>query len=357
MQDLVIHIGAGNHSSLLDAKYRRLLKNALAHDISKASAAVEKSPLTNTGFGSSLDCDGNASCDCTFATVEGGKLQQVLSLTAVVDCATPTAACQRVLEQVGKIYHPGSARGHLGLLRPSSLTFESARGICPDLPRDDLVLDRTRGVYLRYQEHVAALESLLANGEAGEEATTSELQKQLSPSLSAGVQDTVGFIETGTPVHLACSSGGSFLRLPGRISCAGVYGAGTGFSKAGSVEVFCLCSGNGDDIIKMGLGAHVADNLAVGLLECAEWPELGPILTEIVRNRGLLVCLEAVDLALMSILYVGVIAVVREGQKQRLVFCHSTETFYFGFRSRGKIETVLSRHGKAGTFVCGEYKM
>lgn len=361
MDALVVHIGAGNHSQSLNRQYKRLLKSALSHDLSKASEIIEKSPLTNTGHGSSLDIEGNANCDCTLATVSLGKLENLLSLFAVGDCATPTLACQQVTAKLEEMYGPKSVKGILGLLKPTSLPFATARLICPDLPVDDLVSHRTRQIYERYQELVTKMEKLQespTNDSTGDSNTSflSEVADIYEIS-EAGVQDTVGYIELGTVSTIACSSGGSFLRLPGRMSCAGVFGAGSGFGRAGTVEVFCLCSGNGDDIIKMNLSAHISDKLSCELLESLDWPDLGTRMVEMVRERGRNVQLNAVDQSLNHILYVGVIAVVKKGDQRRLVFCHSTESFYFGFRRQNEIETVLSRQTKPGLFLCGEYKL
>lgn len=372
MPALLIHIGAGKHSSLLDSKYRRLLKNALSQDFSTASITIEQSPLTNTGYGSSLDSVGNASCDCTVVTVRKGKVDGLLSLTNITDSTTPTRACQQVFAQLVKDYHPQSLKGQLGLLRPSVMDFKAARTLCKDIPMENLVLNRTKWLYSKYLEHGSKLEKLIQSGSFGEQTRQEDLQEvganntkehkatlETFQDLSRDIiQDTVGIIEIDETIQMACSSGGNFLHPPGRISCAGIYGTGTGYGRSGSVQVVCLCSGNGDDIVKMGLGAHVSDRMAQLLLSVEEWPDLGTTLVGIVEHRSSMFQLEAIDSQLNRILYVGVVAVVKDSERQRVVFCHSTESFYFGFRGNGNVETVLSRHaGKVGTFVCGEYKM
>lgn len=355
MDALVIHIGAGTHSQSLNRQYKRLLKSALSHDLLKASEIIEKSPLTNTGYGSSLDIEGNANCDCTLATLLLAKLENLLSLFAVGDCATPTLACQQVTAKLEEMYGPRSVKGILGLLKPTSLPFTTARLICPDLPVDDLVLPKTKQIYVKYQDLVTRMEKL--REPSANDIIEAHQNSFLTEISQVDVQDTVGYIELGTVSTIACSSGGSFLRLPGRMSCAGVFGAGIGVGRAGNMEVYCLCSGNGDDIIKMNLGAHISDRLSCELLESLEWPDLGTRMVEMVRERGESVHLNAVDQNLNHILYVGVIAVVRKGDQRRLVFCHSTETFYFGFRRQNDTEIVLSRQSKPGLFLCGEYKL
>jgi len=378
---LLIHIGAGRHSLLLDAKYKKLLRNALLVDFSAASQIIEKSPLTNTGYGSSLDHDGNASCDCTYSTINLGKVEELLSLTNIGTCATPTLACELIVQSLASIYHRGiahgSARGILGLLKPSSMEFESARKLCL-IVVDELVLKHTRLLYERYMENERQLEALIdrklreeetrdgmeevINGDTEDQGLNSEnldntnesILRQHRLDVSQSVQDTVGLLETGDSIKMSTSSGGAFLRPPGRVSCAGVYGAGSGFGRVGDTMVMCFCSGNGDDIVKMALASHISDRLARIVNE--EWTELGPTLVDIVRERSTICQLQAVDENLNSIVYVGVVAVVKQHNKLRVVYCHSTETFYFGFRGQTGTEIVLSKHNKPGTFVCGEYR-
>lgn len=362
MASLLIHIGAGNHSSQLDAKYRKLLRNALSRPFTDASRIIETSPLTNTGYGSSLDHNGNPSCDCTYASIDNGKVTRLLSLANITDCAAPTLACQLVLDKLDAEYHPEGHKGQLGLLKPSALNFETARADYPEVPRENLVLARARALYSKYIE----LENTLRESEHLNEQPNEQLteHKHVLGSLKDAelVNDTVGLVEIGdqlqNQVQISCSSGGNFLRPPGRISCAGIYGSGAAYGRSGNIEVMCLCTGNGDDIVKMGLGSYVSDRMAEVLLETEEWPDLATLMVEQVKRRSSSFDLQATDAHLQPIVYVGVVAVVRDGTNQRLVFCHSTESFYFGFRSNGNRETVLSRHpGPVGTFICGEYKM
>lgn len=374
---LVIHIGAGCHSSHLDARYRKLLKTALSKDLREASTLIERNPLTNTGYGSSLDSEGHASCDCSIASVSSGKVVNMLTLTNITDCRNPTVACQQVLALLEAEYQ--GLKGQMGLLRPSTLDFGAAREKYSEIPSESILLNNARVLYARFMEHEAALRSLVEKEQESREDQHKEtleskrpcredkerkntadgaFEHALSPRLAPDVQDTVGLIQLDTTVHIATSSGGNFLHPPGRVSCAGVFGAGLGYGRGETVEVFCLCSGNGDDIVKMGLAAHVADSMAQKLLEAGEWPDLGTLLVETVERRSSMFQMAAVDSNLNHIVYVGVLAVVRNGRKVRLVFCHSTESFYFGFRTQSGIETVLNRHdGSVGTFVCGEYKL
>lgn len=359
---LLIHIGAGRHSQLLDFKYKKLLRNALLETFTSASLIIEKSPLTNTGYGSSLDYEGKASCDCTYTTVRSGKVEELLSLTSIGDCTTPTLATEKVAERLKVLYSRNmtkdSAKGILGLLKPSSIEFKTAREICLDISVDDMVLSHSQLLYRKYMDHESRLQKLIEKELIERELKDfreNGIDENIRQSIDLHVQDTIGIIESDSmDAKITTSSGGSFLRPPGRISCAGIYGSGSGYSRVGDVLVICLCSGNGEDIVRMALAAHVSERLA--RIANDEEPDLGPTLVNIVEERASTVQLQAVDNNLNSVIYVGVIALVQQGGRETIAFCHSTESFYFGFRGKFGVEVVLSNHNKVGHFVCGEYR-
>lgn len=321
---LVVHIGAGRHSPQLDRKYKKLLKSALENDFLGASRVIEESPLTNTGYGSSLDINGNATSDCTWVAVENGKVKS-LSLHNVKH-RNPISVCSEIHEKLQSMYAKDTALGKLGLLKPAMLNYDGIQKEW-NLPVHDLVLPRAKSVFEKYKSAVEGVEE--------------EIE----------VQDTIGLIAVGSSTIIASSSGGNILRLPGRISCAGVFGSGVAFHRHGDIEVSCMCSGNGDDILRTCLGNHVAEKLA----EAGSDIDLGQYMVEVVQQRCSLFELEGVNHELEGICYFGIIALVK-GASSSLVYCHSTESFYFGFRRGDTTEIVLSR-GTLGKFVYGEFML
>ncbi|KAM9908477.1 hypothetical protein OXX79_000325 [Metschnikowia pulcherrima] len=193
------------------------------------------------------------------------------------------------------------------------------------------------------------------------ELESASTERDQSIDDSAGIEDTVGCIQVSASearTRISSSSGGNFYRLPGRISCAGILGSGIGYSCHGEIEVSCMCSGNGDDIIAMSLASYLSESIAEHISDSEEWPDLGPYLKNRILSKSKQVAKTAVNAKLEEITYVGVLLLVKTPNTTRLVFCHSTESFYFAFRSRGEIETVLSNNpGAVGEFIFGEYKL
>lgn len=359
---LVVHIGAGNHQAN-KAKYQGILKKALDHDFLTASEIIEKSQWTNTGYGSNPDWNGSASCDGTLASVNHHNKVHVTLLTEIIDCAVPTRALDAVAEKLHQLYSDGLVRGHLGLVRPVSMPFALAREIV-DLPREPILLHRGRKYYESVRsvlalEHLAGFGAEMGAVSTNVAANTTDVAFSGTDKREADfsavsshvphfpVADTVGFIESSPALRFSTTSGGHMLRFPGRTSCAGIYGAGSGYACLGDAEVVTLCSGNGDDIITMGLASHVSDHMAAAATA-------GEVLAETLQR----IVLSRAQLVLSC--YVGVLCVVRgranSARKSTLVYCHTTETFYFGFRSSAGTEVVLSK-GKRGLCVGGEFRL
>lgn len=399
MSTLVVHIGAGRHSLQLRGKHRQLLSSALAQLFIPALRILEELPLTNTGFGLLLDLNGDATCDATVAHVRQGELADLLLLHGIWDSRHPTVLCELVMTAMDLFYGPSTAANQMGLSKPAMLSYAAARRTLLVLRaldkagQDTLVSAKQKATHQRYLPHLeweglqsemgaqepegAKAESL--DDESAELDVFSSTGRTSTPEtpllrahnplavcnllskddgmeerLLPEVEDTIGLVElSGLDFNISALTGGNVLKFPGRILCAGIYGAGLAFHRERGVEVCCLCSGNGDDIVRMGLALHVAQELALAPLR-----GLGAHLVRTVQRRGAGVQLQAVDADGNRILYVGIIAVVKTPDAFTLVYCHSTETFYFGFRSNGVLELVLSSlDGATGTFVHGEYKL
>lgn len=180
-----------------------------------------------------------------------------------------------------------------------------------------------------------------------------------------GVEDTVGLVQImpkDDTIRALTSSGGNFFKVPGRISCAGVLGAGVAYTCYGLNQVTVMCTGNGEDIMRMNLAGYLSETLAKEL-SSDEIPNslrgaLGDTLIHAILKRSANVPLSAVDANYLPTIYVGAIAIIFTPNFKRLVFCHSTESFYFGFKLKGDVEIVKSRKKSSnGKFIHGEYKL
>lgn len=381
---LVVHIGAGFHSTKLDSSYRKLLKAALrCETFQSAASVVEKSWLTNTGRGSSLDRNGVASMDATYLDIKAGKVHRALSLTGICD-DSPTSAIFEANSWLESQFQKTSLSTRLGLLRPlclrhkEFLEYAQLKKNESNLVRRSAV-DAYRKLLLLFNKDTELVVSDVnisthrckrsrnlrsqAHPNANNEQNyglTEELHNIIDLNQT-DLQDTIGIVEIkpNADIGAVTSSGGNFFKVPGRISCAGIIGTGVAFSRLSQVRVVAMASGNGDDIIGMGLAAHICDAVATNYSRLRNDSEdIGDFVVTTIENRSHQCVLSTVDSAGDPKIYLGAIVIIVTPQEKRLVFCHSTESFYFGIRRGNDIEVIMSRiERKSGAFIYGEYKL
>ncbi|RCK55355.1 Threonine aspartase 1 [Candida viswanathii] len=312
MDILVVHIGAGLHNPASTHRYKTLIRTALSQSsILESSRVIESSPLTNTGYGSSLNVLGRVECDASF--IRGEKIGAVVGML----CRHPILETFRVFEHLRGVY-----ASEPDLTLPVMLTYPSLKDVIPGIHEHDdaeLISPKSQKVFDMHKDRV--------------------FQSKEIEQLPHGISDTVGLIhiqdETTT---LATSSGGNSFKLPGRIGCAGMLGAGIAFKESGDVKVSCMCSGNGEQIMRCALARTIVDRV-------------GDVLEEMYGE-----CIDGVlSLLLPDVLYVGFIVVVQRGTRVLLVYGHTTESFHFGFRYLDKTKVVLSYAEQEGKLTFGEY--
>lgn len=381
---LVVHVGAGFHSPKLNSSYKKLIKSALQCDlIQDVASIVERDPLTNTGFGCNVDRNGHGSLDASYIRVRHEKVTEAIALLQMSN-DNPTETVLEAVNWLDQEYAKDSISSLLGLLRPLMMEYrdlQKFRGMEIE-DEADLVRPSTRKAYKR----IAALFGLQAqesdvkadqpnntrtkrknqttnsNLSIGKRKKMSDLEAATLEAESAtdecNVQDTVGIMHFHSEGYeLASSSGGTFFRIPGRVSCAGVLGAGIAFSCVNHIKVSTMCTGNGDDITRMNLASYLSDAFTTHLDTLSEdTPDFGKILIEMVLRKSKQYELSGVDHNNEPSIYLGVIMVIETREYKRLVYCHSTESFYFGFKLKGGTEIVLSRKdNNSNKFLYGEY--
>lgn len=345
---LVIHIGAGSHSLAKNDKYKKLIKQALQNEspqvLLDASKILERSPLTNTGYGSSLNLIGEVQCDASF--ICDRKNDEKISMGSMynIDNRYPITEIMRCFEQLDDLY--SREFKSFGLTKPLMFDYSEVQLLLQMLNRENipnsesLISPRAKKIYDLYKDRLTGTYT--------------------SPQVVGNdVQDTIGLIHiTGESTYVAASSGGNFFKFPGRIGCAGIIGASIGHMKSDSVSISCLCSGNGEDIIMMNLSNQIANRMLH-----SSSSEYCDALEDAIVQASANMPLTSVNDKNECIIYVGVICIIHHlatGVKH-LVYCHSTESFYFGFRSSTmKPEVVLSRldSTKVGqVFVRGEFRL
>ncbi|CUM65939.1 uncharacterized protein PRCAT00003592001 [Priceomyces carsonii] len=351
---IVTHIGAGNHSISKSYSYKRLLKEALKQkDLISASQVLEASTLTNTGYGSSLNLEGKVKCDSSFIYFENGLKSQG-SLYNVTK-KYPILETVRCYEFLDLLYL--REINNMGLTRPLILDHDSISTFqrLTSLPNpietsdhnmgnEDLVIPKMHKIYERYR------------GRLFETGKNAELHSELRNEIS----DTIGIccIQENNS-YVATSSGGNFFKLPGRIGCAAIVGAAIDFIRREGYEIWCMCSGNGEDIIQMQLAHYI-----VGSLNLKDPYDFCQNVVSLICERSKFFCMNGINNDGEPIVYVGVVVVIKclADDQCHIVYCHSTQSFYFGFKLHDQEEELiisrLKQSSKAGkTFARGEFKV
>lgn len=339
---IVLHIGAGQHASAKDYKYKALIKRALSTlDLNEASEILEKSPSTNTGYGSSLNWNGEVKCDASFID-DNGKRVQTGSMYNISHFY-PTKETINYFDKLEQLYR-SEPFSRIGLRGPIMIDYSLADlfgrqiEVSGTEKKTSLISPRAKYVFDSFKNQ-------LKQG-------VKELEE-----FNIEVQDTIGLISIkGVETKITASSGGNFFKLPGRIGCAAIIGSGIAFRKHNDLTVSCLCSGNGEDIVKMSLATRVVENVTSSY-EDIHAKMLGDIVLTMVDN----VRLQSTDERRGAFANIGVICVThdRTTNVKHLLFCHNTPTFYFGFNYNGKIKVVLSKLkvDKEAKVMTGEYNL
>ena len=358
---LVVHIGAGYYSTKKNDLYKQLIKRAITTDLSEdaspllnASNVLEESPLTNTGYGASVNMLGEVACDASFI-MYNDQQQKLIEYVSAFNIAKtrPIMALTQMQTCMKSLYNDGKLSG-LGLTMPQALDYSQFYRTCEvmglllgDLIRREGEREGER-LILPQQQRLFGLykHALLHNHEPHEVSDEDE--------LSHRVLDTIGVLfSNNETTQLATSSGGNFLKMPNRLGCASVIGAGIDHRKVDDYTISCMCSGNGEDILMVHLASTVIN-------EVFSWSDKSDIITRIhplIQSLGQRTVMGDKD----PFLYIGMILVIEKDNEnyRSLIYYHTTESFYFGYNNNGTKKTVLSRmnnEDKIGhSYVIGEH--
>lgn len=232
---LAVHAGAGHYGGVRREEYTRLIASVLcstaetlewdarASDVvTSAVSALEDSPLTNAGVGSSLSESGDVECDASVCTADS-----VGSVGALQDIRNP---CQ-VANTLRKLSH---SPGLLGLVPPVFLTGAGAQRFAANecsmsVEAKCHVTSEAREKWNTYRSRLNAA------------------RKFASEDQGLSVVDTVGAVclDVHGQLASAASSGGHWLKLSGRIGAAAVPNAGLCVLD----DIAIASSGNGERLI------------------------------------------------------------------------------------------------------------
>lgn len=199
----------------------------------EAVKLLEDSPLFNAGYGSVLNLEGRVEMD---AAIIDGYTGRFGAVAAIRDVANPVSVARRVLEETS----------HVILAGQGVTSFARSRGF----PRADCVAPEMLKAWQRATR-------LRARGEAPGASLFTGL-----PPEDCQPRDTVGCVVCHQGRTAAASStGGSFLKLPGRVGDTPVIGGGIYASGRCAV----VCTGLGEAFIETLTAKYVDSLIAHGL--------------------------------------------------------------------------------------------
>ncbi|MBI5606459.1 MAG: isoaspartyl peptidase/L-asparaginase [Deltaproteobacteria bacterium] len=210
------------------AGYRALEAGPL-DAVERSVMALEDTPLFNAGYGSVLNLEGEAEMD---AAIMDGATGRCGAVAAIQEVKNPVCVARKVMEETPHVLLAGKGATH----------FARHMGFAPFNP----VTNQQRGFW--------------------EKALSAQERNQNQPfSAFTGFPkscDTVGCVAVKNGYSAAASStGGTFLKLPGRVSDTPVIGGGIYASSYGAV----VCTGMGETFIRNQTASCVLNMIARGI--------------------------------------------------------------------------------------------
>jgi len=208
-----------------EAGWRVLAAGGTALDAVEAAVRLlEDDPTFNAGTGACLTAGGHVELD---AAIMDGATLACGAVAAVRDVRNPVTLARRVMER----------SGHVLLVADGASAFARAVGV-PAVDGASLVTPAQRD---RWE---AAVEAAPAGPSGGGHGT-----------VGAAARDAAGHLAAAT------STGGTFMKLAGRVGDSPLVGCGT---YADDRLAAVSCTGNGERIIRVTLARHAADLAGAG---------------------------------------------------------------------------------------------
>lgn len=213
-----------------------------------AVVSMENSGVFNAGLGAVLTADGQALLDAGVMTSEEGDFGSVGSVPQV---ANPIVLARRVMENTP----------HALLVGEGARQFAQAENLAL---REDYPTPQQLSVWKTKRTHAQHSGELDANGLAAAGANMPGVQ---GPALGEG--DTVGavVIDAGGQLAAAVSTGGIWLKMPGRVGDAPLPGAGLWVDRTLGAAV---STGTGELILRALICKEVVDKMALGPVQAGQ---------------------------------------------------------------------------------------
>lgn len=317
---IAVHLGAGKHSVSNEKKLKKLIKeccnicmellekNHSSRQVSVIGCKIlEDSMLTNAGYGSQLNFDGEVECDA--AIMESSQLLGT-SVGAIQGVANPIQVAGCMLQDIleGPIDVIGRVKPVM-LVGRGAENYAKEKGIHGE---QDLISKPSLAYYMAWKKAYA-------------DASKEKLND------TDIIQDTVGIIccDTFGVVTVSTSSGGTTLKVPGRVGPAALLRVGLDLI-TNENNVYSICvSGTGEDIIR----SQLAENLCVRLFSDEGVEKfLSELNTKFTFQH--------------HPLYFGALGVNSDKEGNiHLAFVHTTEAFAIGYQfGDSKPKAIISRN-------------
>lgn len=251
---IVVHGGAGTWNISINKAYKvaKVLKNALINGgkvlnsggsaldaVEVAVRIIEASGELNAGLGSCLNMAGQVEMDAGIMdgyTLKGG------AVACIKDIKHPISAARKVMELTDHILLSGDYATKFAL----NVGIEPARNLI------------TPSKIRTYRQLIKELEK-----QNSKNLNIYKNIKNMNPLKINNEGETVGAVALDTNGRLAAatSTGGRWLKLPGRIGDTPILGAGTYANKYAAVSA----TGVGEEIIKIGLALRICDLVERGI--------------------------------------------------------------------------------------------
>lgn len=190
---------------------------------------LEDNPLFNAGYGSVTNRDGNVEMD---ASVMDGRTGRCGAVAAIVEVRHPVSVARKVMEDTS----------HVVLAGQGALQFAREKGFPFFNPLSDTQHRNWKNAVAPKKERFQTVYSLFTG----------------IPKAC----DTVGcVVYSDGDLAAASSTGGSFLKLPGRVGDTPVIGGGIYATKDAAV----VCTGLGEEFIRLHGASAVVDQISRGI--------------------------------------------------------------------------------------------
>lgn len=198
----------------------------------EAVKVLEDSPLFNAGYGSVLNLDGQAEMD---ASIVDGATSRFGAVAALRDIKNPVSVARRVLEETSHVLLAGEGAFKFAIAQG----FQQYNCVTPDMEK--------------------AWQKAVHSRKSGDFDEASLFTGMPLPTKSC---DTVGCVINHQGRTVAASStGGSFLKLPGRVGDTPIIGGGI----YASIRCAVVCTGLGEAFAETLTAKHVDTLLEQGL--------------------------------------------------------------------------------------------